>query len=143
MPFVSINSTNQRTNPWNFCEKILRIEGARKWAFFRRPFWTLFFKKKTICLCFFQWKQHWLSYEVSFFLHYEWFLQNLGKDFPPVDLHWFFEIYIRTEKKSVSLYWNFISVLTEILFQFLLKFYFSFYLRTEKKYQWELKKKFS
>ena len=25
MPFVSINSTNSRTNPWNFLEKILRI----------------------------------------------------------------------------------------------------------------------
>ena len=38
MPFASINPTNQRTNPWNFHEKILRIGGTAKWAFFSRPF---------------------------------------------------------------------------------------------------------
>ena len=43
MPFASINSTNPRTNPWNFQEKILRIGGAGKWAFFSRPFWICFF----------------------------------------------------------------------------------------------------
>ena len=36
MPFASINSTNPRTNPWKFHEKILRIGGAGKR---RRPFW--------------------------------------------------------------------------------------------------------
>ena len=34
MRFTSINSTNPRTNPWNFHEKILRIGGAGKWGFF-------------------------------------------------------------------------------------------------------------
>ena len=33
MPFASINSTNPRTNPWNFHEKILRIEEALKMTF--------------------------------------------------------------------------------------------------------------
>ena len=50
MPFASINSTNPRTNPWNFHEKILRIGGAGKRGFFEaailnflsRPFWTFF-----------------------------------------------------------------------------------------------------
>ena len=52
MPFASINSTNPRTNPWKFHEKILRIGGAGKWGFFEaailnflsRPFW-IFFEK--------------------------------------------------------------------------------------------------
>ena len=42
MPFASINSTNPRTNPWNFHKKILRISGAGKWLFFRRPLWFFF-----------------------------------------------------------------------------------------------------
>ena len=45
-------------------------------------------------------------------------------DFPPADLHWFFEISIRIEnkiqwelkKKSVGLFWNLVSVLTEYFF---------------------------
>ena len=48
MPFASINSTNQRTNPWNFREKILRIGGAGKWAFFNQPFWFFFSMKTTL-----------------------------------------------------------------------------------------------
>ena len=39
MPFASINSTNPRTDPWKFHEKILRIGGAGKWDFLSRPFW--------------------------------------------------------------------------------------------------------
>ena len=39
---------------------------------------------------------------------------------PPVDLHWFFEIFIRTEKKiSVRTEKKIQLVYTEILFQFL------------------------
>ena len=34
MPFVSIYSTNPRTNPWNFREKILRIGGVENLSFF-------------------------------------------------------------------------------------------------------------
>ena len=34
MPFASINSTNPRSNPWEYHEKILRIGGAGKWVFF-------------------------------------------------------------------------------------------------------------
>ena len=67
MPFVSINSTNPRTNPWKCHEKILRIGGAGKRGFFEaailnflsRPFWTFF--------CFISVKNPGLSYEVSFF----------------------------------------------------------------------------
>ena len=33
MPFASINPTNPRTNPWNFHEKILRIDEALKMTF--------------------------------------------------------------------------------------------------------------
>ena len=65
-PFASINSTNPRTNPWNFHEKILRIGGAGKWGFFEaailnflsRPFWIFF--------CFISVKNPALLYEVSF-----------------------------------------------------------------------------
>ena len=70
MLFTSINSTNQRTNPWNFHEKILRIGGAGKWVFFEsailnflnRPFWILFSKK--FFFASFSWKQvkvYWLA----------------------------------------------------------------------------------
>ena len=67
MPFASINSTNPRTNPWEFHEKILRIGGAGKWVFFEAailnflswPFWIFF--------CFISVKNPALLYEVSFF----------------------------------------------------------------------------
>ena len=55
---------------------------------------------------------------------------------PPVDLYWFFEISIRTEKKNqLELKKNFSYKLTEIFFQCSLKFFFSSRLRTEKKFQ--------
>ena len=55
-------------------------------------------------------------------------------DRPPVDLHWFFEISIRTEKKiQLELKKKFSYKLTEIFFQWSLKFFFSSRLRTEKK----------
>ena len=80
MPFASINSTIPRTDPWEFHEKILRIGGAGKWGFFEaailnflsRPFWNFF--------CFISVKTPAHLYEVSFFLHYGWFFQNLGKE---------------------------------------------------------------
>ena len=67
MPFASINSTNPRTDPWEFHEKILRIGGAGKWGFFEaailnflsRPFWNFF--------CFISVKNPALLYEVTFF----------------------------------------------------------------------------
>ena len=33
MPFASIYPTDPRTNPWNFCEKILRIGGFENSVF--------------------------------------------------------------------------------------------------------------
>merc|ERR1711971_1361896 len=53
---------------------------------------------------------------------------------PPVDLYWFFEISIRTEKKNqLELKKNFSYKLAEVFFQCSLKFFFSSRLRTEKK----------
>ena len=46
MPFASNNSTNPRTNPENFHEKISRIGGAGKWGFFESAILIFFFKKK-------------------------------------------------------------------------------------------------
>ena len=62
MPFASINSTNPRTNPWNFQKKILRIGGAGKWVFFEAAILNFFFR----FFCFISWKQAARSYEVSF-----------------------------------------------------------------------------
>ena len=60
MPLASINSTNPRTNPWNFHEKILKIWRCWKMSFFlRRPFWFSF--------CFISVKNPALLYKVSFF----------------------------------------------------------------------------
>ena len=47
MPFTSINPiTNPRTNPWNFCEKILRIGGVENLRFFELAILIFVFKKK-------------------------------------------------------------------------------------------------
>ena len=50
LPFTSIYSIHQRTNPWKFHKKVLRIGWAGKWLFLRPPFFpsshwktTLFF----------------------------------------------------------------------------------------------------
>ena len=65
MPFASFFFTYPRTNPWNFCEKILRIGGAGDIIF---VFWLLGFSKKLFFVL--EWKSAWLSYEVYLFLHY-------------------------------------------------------------------------
>ena len=44
MPFLSINPTNPRTNPWNFHEKILRIGDFEKFFFFESAILIFFFK---------------------------------------------------------------------------------------------------
>ena len=46
MPFASINSTNPRTNPWNFHKKYWELAILKNIGFLSRPFWILFFKKK-------------------------------------------------------------------------------------------------
>ena len=89
MPFSSINSTNPRTNPLKFSwkhEKILRIGGAGKWGFLSWPFWFSFFKKRRILLHLNRNKQP-VDMRYQLFLHYVWFLQNLGKDFIPTNMH--------------------------------------------------------
>ena len=59
--------------------------------------------------------------------------------YPPVDLYWFFEISIRTEKKiQLELKKNFSYKLTEICS---LKFFFSSRLRSEKKISVSTEKK--
>ena len=45
MPFTSIYSTNPRTNPWNFDEKILRIGRVEKLSFFELAIF-IFLKRK-------------------------------------------------------------------------------------------------
>ena len=50
MPFTSINSTNPKTSPWNFGQKILRIGGAGKWHFvLLLLFLVIGFLKKMFC----------------------------------------------------------------------------------------------
>ena len=80
MPFASIYPNYPRTNPRNFRKKILRIGGTGKWHFF--GFWLLSFLKKN-CFVFSLWKSAWYH----LFLHYEWFLQNLEKDFIQTNMH--------------------------------------------------------
>ena len=52
MPFASINSTNPRTNLWNFREKILRIGDFEKRCFFESAILNFFFRKKNFFLLF-------------------------------------------------------------------------------------------
>ena len=52
MPFASINSTNPRTNSWNFWKKILRIGGFEKLSFFESAIVNFDFQKKKIFFCF-------------------------------------------------------------------------------------------
>ena len=90
MPFTSINPTNPRTNPWNFGQKILRIG----WAELENDillcflFWVIrFFKKFCFFLLFINEKTKGFHMRYHSFLHYGWFLQNLGKDFIPTNMH--------------------------------------------------------
>ena len=70
-----------------FLKKILRIGGAGKLTFCSVFLFLVigFFKKKCF-LCFINEKTKG-SYEVAFFLHYGWFLQNLEKGFIPTNMH--------------------------------------------------------
>ena len=81
MPVLSSNPINQRTNPWNFREKILRMGGAGKWVFFSRPFLICFFKKM-ICFCFFPMKITLaFIWGIIFFCNMDGFFRIFGKDF--------------------------------------------------------------
>ena len=53
MPFASINSTNPRTNLWNFCEKFLRIGDFEKHCFFESAILNFIFQKKKKKFAFF------------------------------------------------------------------------------------------
>ena len=46
MPLASINPTDPRTNPAQFREKILRIDGFEKRSFFESAIFDFFFQKK-------------------------------------------------------------------------------------------------
>ena len=78
--FASIDSTNQRTNPWNFWKKTLRTIWNMNYFHFD------FFKKKMVMV--FSNKNN-LGFHMRyhFFLLYGWFLQNLGKDFIQTNMH--------------------------------------------------------
>ena len=58
IPFTSINSTNPRTNPWKFHEKILKIGRAGKRGIFESAILNFF--------CFISVEKPARSYEVSF-----------------------------------------------------------------------------
>ena len=45
MPFASINSTNPRTNPWNFHKNYWEFRGLEYGFFLSWPFWILFVKR--------------------------------------------------------------------------------------------------
>ena len=69
-----------------FTKKYWELAELENDLFFRRPFWIFFFKKKK--------KLHHLNenkqpvhMRYHLFLHYEWFLQNLGKDFIRTNMH--------------------------------------------------------
>ena len=66
MPFASINSTNPRTNPWNFHEKILRIDEARKWLLFSFLVFGYWVDQKNFFFGFLYAKNPEASYEVAF-----------------------------------------------------------------------------
>ena len=74
MPFASINPTSQRTNQWNFREKILRIGGAGKWSFFlSRPSYIF-------------------SFSISFFLFFFFlfFLLHFKENKQPIHMRYHF-----------------------------------------------------
>ena len=52
MAFLTINSTNPRTNPWHFHKKILRIGGAGQWGFFESAILNLCFFPMKMTLAF-------------------------------------------------------------------------------------------
>ena len=62
-----------QTNPWKFHEKILRIGGAGKWGLFEAAILILF-------LLHISEKPSPFIWGIIFFLHYERFFQNLGKE---------------------------------------------------------------
>ena len=82
MPFASINSTNQRTNPWRsiFCLFLSRKLAELENEFFLVGHFDFFFN---FFFCFFQWKQPWFSYEVSFFEILMITLVSSQKSLPP------------------------------------------------------------
>ena len=69
-----------------FHEKILRIGGAKKWAFFQLVI-LIFFFKKNLFFVLFQWKNLGFHMRYHFFLHYGWSLQNLGKEAVWTNMH--------------------------------------------------------
>ena len=55
MPFTSINSTNPRTNPWNYREIFWELAILKISVFLSRPFW-FFFSKNYFLFASFLWK---------------------------------------------------------------------------------------
>ena len=51
IPFASINPTNPRTHPAQFCKEILRIDRLAKWGFFEAAILNFFFQRN-IFFCF-------------------------------------------------------------------------------------------
>ena len=78
LPLASIYYIDPRTNPWNFCEKILRIGGVEQLFlfFFESTILIFFFQKKSFC---FTPHENQLGFHMSYclFLQHKWFVQNL------------------------------------------------------------------
>ena len=87
MPFVSINSTNPKTNPWKVHKKILRIGVAGKWGFLCRPFWIFWVSHFDFFFASYLWKIQPFYMRYHFFLHCGWFFQNLGKEAVQTFMH--------------------------------------------------------
>ena len=72
----------ERLEDTPFHKKILRIGRAGKKVFFESAILNFFFKKKKMCHI----KQP-IHMRYNFFLHYGWFLQNLGKEAVRTNMH--------------------------------------------------------
>ena len=103
---------NQFYQPKNqsmkFSQKILRIGGAGEWPLFRRPFLFFFFKKKKKKMYHLNENKQPAHMRYHLFLHYGWFLQNLGKDFIRTNMHTTVPRYWETLLRRVQFkrYWN-------------------------------------
>ena len=83
-PLHPIYPTHPRTNPWNFCKKILRIGGAPIWPFF--GFWLLGIQKKNCC-CFPMKISMPFIWGIIYFCTMDSFLRIFGKGFIRTHMH--------------------------------------------------------
>ena len=117
MPFASINSSNPRTNLRNFHEIILCIGGAGKWGVFESAILNLFFQKFFV-LFYLNGNKKPVHMRYHSFLHWGWFLQNLGKDFIWTNMHTTVKCFLRRPQnftKSSSSIWRYLVSVKSIV----------------------------